>query len=133
MDSTGHPMKSALILVLGGLGAIALAQPTWAQSISTAHGMEPLAPSRLLTTQPLEIEQRQSQQLTGLDTTTLNSVANSIQGDPAKQNKKGVMPSTPFPADLFHAPSRVLEETHPLEVFQPPAPNRSFGINLNRL
>lgn len=133
MGSTGRLMKSALILVLGSLGAIAMLHPVCAQSISAATGMESLSPSGLLTTQPLEIEQRHSQQLTGLDITTLNTVANSIQGNPAKQKSDDGIPSNLFPTDLFHTSSRVLSETHPLEVFQPPAPNRSFGINLNRL
>jgi len=127
-------MKSALTLFLGWMGAIAVLQPGFAEPVSSSSNVVSLQQSSLLTTQPLEIEQIQTRHTQpGLDTTTLNSVANSIQANPAKSSDNGGIPSNLFPTDLFHTPSKVLSETHPLEAFQPPAPNRSFGINLNRL
>lgn len=124
-------MKYGLTLLLGGLGAIAVLPSVGAQTVSSPAGTVTLPQSSLLTTQPIEIQQVRSGQLSGLDATTLNSVANSIQAYPVKPD--GGMPNTIIPADLIHTPSRVLPETHPLETFQPPAPNRSVGINLNRL
>ncbi len=125
-------MKCVLIGLLGGLGAIAVLPSVGAQTVSSPTGMVTRPQSSLLTTQPIEIQQVRTGQLSGLDATTLNSVANSIQAYPVKPDGGG-MPSTIIPADLIHTPSRVLPETHPLETFQPPAPNRSVGINLNRL
>lgn len=137
--SDEYLMKSAFTLLLGGIGAIAVLAPVWAQSTDASRPVVPQATlpqgqSVLLNTQPLEIGPGQTRHaISGLDTTTLNTVANSIQAHPSSSASEGEISPSLIPKDLFRTPSKLLSDTHPLETFQPPAPNQSFGINLNRL
>lgn len=122
-------MKRVLTLVISGLGAIALTAPVSAQAVN--------AQSDRLGAAALSVDPTPTRKsATGLDSTTLNAVANSIstQVSPANANPGDrPIPDNLIPEGLIRTPSRILPETHPLEAFQPPAPNRSVGINLNRL
>lgn len=129
-------MKSAFAVLLGVMGAIVPIHAAFSQVPESPLLTEPQSQSLFLTTQPIALKGMTSVENTRSpwSTARLNSVANSIQSNPAAaETQDSVIPSNFIPKDLFHTPSRILSESHPLEVFQPPAPNQSFGINLNRL
>ncbi|MDX2243260.1 MAG: hypothetical protein NW224_21480 [Leptolyngbyaceae cyanobacterium bins.302] len=129
-------MKCASFVVLGLVSAIVPVTPALSQSPEMLSSAEPQNQSELLTTYPLTVERSKSvdQPSTVFDANKLSRIADSIQANPVT-GESGSSPrsSSPIPKDLFHVPSKVLSDTHPLEMFQPPAPNQSFGINLNRL
>lgn len=119
-------------LLLGCAGMLVGLAPSFAQV-----GQVPIAPqsqSDLLTTQPLAIERSATTDRSSFDQGRLSNVADSIQANPTKpQPQRQVIPDSLIPRDLIRTPVRILNDNHPLEDFLPPAPNQSFGINLNRL
>ena len=137
--TTSLSIKSALIpsvftILVGLAGAIAPLAPAFAQTPGSQSGITQ-GQSELLITEPVAITQSVTKQKNAsLDAQKLGNVANSIQAQPGKKNADdSVISDNLIPKDLFRVPSKPLSDSHPLEVFQPPAPNRSFGINLNRL
>lgn len=119
----------ASTVLLSLVSTIAVVSPAFSQTPETFPVANAQTQSALLVTQPAAIDEPASMERvrSPWDANRLNNIANSIQAYP------GAKGSDILSKDLFHAPSRVLSDDHPLEVFQPPAPNQSFGINLNRL
>lgn len=123
-----------LFVVLGITGAIAPFTPSLAQTPQ----VEPRAgqqSGRSLLVTPVELNQPESLKQTAspLTPNQLTNIANSIQAHPAQQkSENSVIPNSLIPRNLIRTPSKPLSDTHPLEMFQPPVPNRSFGINLNQ-
>lgn len=129
-------MKRALFVGLGLAYAIAPVRPAFSQSPEVLSSTDHQKQSEFLMTYPLTIERSKSVNPSNIlfDANKLSSVADSIQANPAiKASQNTPFSGSIIPKDLFHVPSKVLADTHPLEIFQPPAPNQSFGINLNRL
>ncbi|EKQ69762.1 hypothetical protein OsccyDRAFT_2407 [Leptolyngbyaceae cyanobacterium JSC-12] len=84
---------------------------------------------------PLEIGQSEASSSHHSSATRerLTSVANSIQAKPDNSSAQPSVSSDLIPRDLIRTSSKVLSDSHPLEVFQSSTPNRSVGINLNKL
>lgn len=126
-------LRQQLGFVLGlGLTGVALAAtPGWAQPMDETIARTPQNQSDLLLTQPASVNRAET---TGdrINPATLNTVANSIQANPSR-NQDSVIPDNIIPKDLIHVPSKLFSDSHPLEQFQNVEPNRSVGINLNRL
>ena len=119
------------VIGLGFAGAAVAGAPGWAQTVDGAIARTPQPQSDLLLTQPASVNQPTP---TGdrINPATLNTVANSIQANPARRQEGGI-PTDLIPKDLIHVPSKLFSDSHPMEQFQNVEPNRSVGINLNRL
>lgn len=128
-------MKRLLIISVGLLGAIAPVAPVAAQidvaSFSTGQNQ-----SQLLMTDPLTPAQSKNR-ATNVNSTNvdrLNQVAKSIHAkSDAVSSEESALPNLPIPKDLFRTPSKLLPDSHPLEVFQTYKPDPSLGINFNGL
>jgi hypothetical protein len=119
-------------LPLGCGGMLACLTPSFAQ-VEQSLPIAPQSQSELLTTQPLAIERSTTTNRSSFDQERLSNVADSIQANPTKPQLQRHIPDNLLPRDLIRTPGRILNNNHPLEDFLPPAPNQSFGINLNRL
>ena len=119
-----------LVMGLGMAGVTLAVTPGWAQMMDGAMARTPHNQSELLLTQPASVNRVVP---TGdrLPPDTLDTVANSIQANPSRPQEGGI-PDNIIPKDLFHVPSKLFSDSHPLEQFQTVESNRSVGINLNR-
>lgn len=119
------------VIGFGFAGALVAVVPGWAQTMDEAIARTPQPQSDLLLTQPASVN-RTAPTGDRINPTTLNTVANSIQANPSRSQEGGI-PDNLIPKDLIHVPSKLFSDSHPLEQFQNVEPNRSVGINLNRL
>ncbi|MDX2230016.1 MAG: hypothetical protein NW220_10280 [Leptolyngbyaceae cyanobacterium bins.349] len=129
-DHIMHIMKDVFAGLLTVCGFFSALPPAFGQVPEMLPGSGP-TPSGTLIIEPLE---RSRSPQVGPDHATLNAnqlsaVANSIRANPNLEPTNSL--GGGIPKDLFRTPSQLLPDSHPLEVFQPPAPNRSFGVNLS--
>ncbi len=118
-------------LGLGLTGVALVATPGWAQSMDGSIARTPQNQSDLLLTQPASVN-RTTPSGDRINPATLSTVADSIQANPSR-NQGSAIPDNIIPKDLIHVPSKLFSDSHPMEQFQNVEPNRSVGINLNRL
>lgn len=130
-DSMKLGLQLGFAVGLGLAGATLAVAPGWAQSGEGAIAQTPQRQSELLLTQPASVN-RTAPTGDRLPSDTLNTVADSIQANPSRPQEGGI-PDNLVPKDLIHVPSKLFSDSHPLEQFQNMEPNRSVGINLNRL
>lgn len=128
-------MKHGLLFLLLLGATIASVSPAIAQVEET-----PLSPTihkqtDSLLTEPLEVGQSTSakNRSSSPNLDRLAQVANTFQARPASEPERSSTPTNLIPKDLIRTSSKLLSDSHPLEVFQSSTPNPSVGINLNKL
>jgi hypothetical protein len=124
-------MKDVLIVCLALAGMLSSTSSALCQVPKTLSP-DGQRQSDLLTTAPLGMPPAASsgQQNSALDAAQLNTLAKSINTASGQGSVSSGSVGSLIPKDLFHTSSKLLSDTHPLEVFQPPASNPSFGVNL---